>query len=29
MEKKYIFGIDAGGTVAYGLFDLDGRVRPQ
>lgn len=27
MEKKYIFGIDAGGTkVAYGLFDLDGKL---
>ncbi len=25
MEKKYIFGIDAGGTkVAYGLFNMDG-----
>lgn len=27
MEKKYIFGIDAGGTkVAYGLFDLEGNL---
>lgn len=27
MEKKYIFGIDAGGTkVAYGLFDREGRL---
>lgn len=27
MEKKYIFGIDAGGTkVAYGLFDLEGKL---
>ena len=27
MEKKYIFGIDAGGTkVAYGLFDLNGNL---
>lgn len=27
MEKKYIFGIDAGGTkVAYGLFDMDGKL---
>lgn len=27
MEKKYIFGIDAGGTkVAYGLFDREGNL---
>ena len=27
MEKKYIFGIDAGGTkVAYGLFDRAGEL---
>ena len=27
MEKKYIFGIDAGGTkVAYGLFDREGEL---
>lgn len=27
MEKKYIFGIDAGGTkVAYGLFDREGKL---
>ncbi len=27
MEKKYIFGIDAGGTkVAYGLYDLEGNL---
>jgi len=27
MGKKYIFGIDAGGTkVAYGLFDLEGKL---
>ena len=27
MQHKYIFGIDAGGTkVAYGLFDLDGKL---
>ncbi len=27
MEKKYIIGIDAGGTkVAYGLFDAEGKL---
>ena len=27
MDKKYIFGIDAGGTkVAYGLFDMEGNL---
>ena len=27
MEKRYVIGIDAGGTkVAYGLFDVEGNM---